>query len=133
MEMVKPSTWVENSVLWPPMENHVNRLVSMAWRNFSSPSPTSGRLIHWMAAATDQKNEKATAGIPISWPFQGRRFPMRMISQNDTAGTANTGHTLVRKNMPSSALQQIDVGDVDRAPVPVDEQHDGQADADLGG
>src|SRR4051812_26477737 len=72
--------------------------------------------------------------MPISWPFQGRRLPMRMISQNDTAGTTNTGHTLVRKNMcVPSALQQIGFGDVDRAPVAVDEQHDCQADTDLGG
>src|SRR5947209_17689955 len=32
-----------------------------------------------------------------------------------------------------SALHEVDLGEVDRATVAIDEQHDGEADADLGG
>src|SRR3954451_22573419 len=132
MMTVRPSTWVPKSVLWPPMLNQVHSLWSTGWRSASSPSPVVERPTHWMRATTDRSQESPTAPIPTQSPWRGNRFPKRRMTQNETNGRAKMIQMLdsIGAALP---LHEVDLGEVDRVAVAVDEQHDGQAHAHLGG
>ena len=70
--------------------------------------------------------------MPTSEPPFGIFFPKNRMTTNDTAGMSGTSHAWSRKNT-GSALQHVDVVEIGAVQVAVDEQHHGQADADLGG
>src|SRR5689334_19879823 len=76
-------------------------------------------------------NERPTAPMPRKSPCRGSFLPKSRISQNDSAGRAKMIHAWV--STAALSLHQVDLGEVDRAAVAVDEKHDGQPDADLGG
>src|SRR5947208_9960947 len=69
--------------------------------------------------------------MPISEPFRGSRRPKNRMTRNETKGIAGISQALRRKNS-ASALNDVDVGEVDALLVAVDQEHDRQADADLG-
>src|ERR1017187_9201894 len=56
------------------------------------------------------------------------------MTTNDAVGSAGMIHALRRNQATApSALHHVDLVKVDRLPVAVDQQHDGQADSDFGG
>src|SRR5713101_3709636 len=88
------------------------------------------RSIHCTAATTDSTNDAPTAAIPISEPRLGRRFPKNRIRKKETAGIA--GMIQAWFSTARSALQLVDVVEIRRVRVAVDEQHDRQPHPDLG-
>src|SRR6056297_915227 len=129
---------------------------SSTTRAASAPTPSlresfaaSTWPIHCTPVNTDSANATPTAAMPTSAPLNGRRFPKNRITKNDSAGMAAMIQTFSR-NQPEaskkvdgpsaaratesnmSALHEVDFGEVDAALVAEDEQHDGEADTDLG-
>ena len=71
---------------------------------------------------------------PISAPLSGMRLPNRRMTKKPTVGMTGISQAFSRNHMASrSALHLGQLVERDRAPVAVDEQHHGQAHADLGG
>src|SRR5258708_2776609 len=103
----------------------------MARRIASSPVPSVGRRIQAISVSTERTPDASRAATPNSAPFDGRRLPKNRITQNEAKGIAGTIQKWSRRNTQLT-LHQVDAGDVDAAPVAVDQQHNGQADADLG-
>src|ERR1700682_4329057 len=114
--------------------NQVNRSLETKPRTRSSPVPARGWRIQAMAVRMARTNETPTAAIPTSAPFFGKRFPKSRMMTNDAVGRAGMIHAFRRNQVTSrSALHEVDVVEVDGPAVAVDEQHDRQADTDLGG
>src|SRR5260370_3470762 len=130
----KPSMWMPKRTRAAPLLNQVNRSRSRKGRTLSVPSPTGERWIHAMAVRTARTNETPTAGMPTSEPPRGIRLPSSRITGNASVGMSGTIHALRRNQVigGSSALHQIDVVEVDRVTVAVDEEHDGQTHSDFG-
>src|SRR2546426_4129874 len=59
-------------------------------------------------------------------------LPKKRMTKNDSAGSSGINQAF-SANIARSALHEVDLVEVDADPVAVDEQDDGQADADLGG
>src|SRR4051794_6006121 len=81
---------------------------------------------------SDSTKQHSSAATPRSAPCRGSFLPKKRISQNETTGMTGMSQAL-RSMEVASAPQLVDLVEVDRVQVPVDEQDDGQADADLGG
>src|SRR2546429_3531120 len=90
-------------------------------------------LIHW--AATIRANTKLvpTAAMPDSAPPFGIFFPKKRMTKNDSAGSRGMSQAFSASIRSALALHKVDLVEVDADPVAVDEQDDGQPDADLGG
>src|SRR5438874_11224380 len=93
------------------------------------------------ATISDRMNPAPTARMPISAPPLGSRLPKNTIRKNDAKGNAAMIQLYLitpgsgdddQRSAYRSPLQQVDLVDVDGLAVAVDEDHDGQADADLG-
>src|SRR6266516_2099688 len=85
----------------------------------------------WAITSSDMRKLAATAPIPISAPLPGRRLPKNTMRKKATAGSDGISHE--KRITGASPFQEVDLVDVDRFAVPVDEDHDGQANPDLGG
>src|SRR6266536_1065693 len=81
-----------------------------------------------MQASTNDAPTELTAS---SAPFRGRRFPKKRTATNPSAGSSGMIHAFC--SICPSALQLVHAVEVGAVQVPVDEQHDGEADAHLGG
>ena len=82
-------------------------------------------------ATHESTNDAPTAAMPISAPLRGSRFPKKRITTNETAGSERDDPGVSRAR--ASALQLVDLVEVGAVQVAVDEQHDRETDADLGG
>src|SRR4029453_5821935 len=111
-------------------------------RSKLAPIGAHSRLTWWAAAppippkrmARLITQPMATARIPTAAPPPGRRLPTSRRTAQATRGRAGTSQASFSTDAPiRSPAQQVDLVDVDRLPVAEDQQHDGQADADLGG
>src|SRR5213592_3976361 len=85
----------------------------------------------WPSTQIDSTKLTNTAPMPISEPLLDMRLPKNTMRKNDTAG--NDGISQAYLATPTSPLQEVDLVDVDGLPVSVDQDHDGEADADLCG
>src|SRR5919197_5034985 len=79
----------------------------------------------------DSTRHVPTATSPISDPPNFSRLPKNRISQNETNVMA--GMTQICSSTVGSALHQVDLVEVDRGAVAVDEQDDGETHADFSG
>src|ERR1700704_2713102 len=70
--------------------------------------------------------------MPISEPFRGKRLPKARIAKNDAAMIAGMSHTQCRI-IAASPPHRVDFVEVDRRAIAVEEQDDGEADADFRG
>src|SRR4051794_24359807 len=104
--------------------------VTAWWTGSRRCSASWERPIHWTAHTTAITHDAPTARIPTSDPFFGRCLPTARITKNETAGTNGMTQTASSTPLP---LQRVDLGEVDRVQVAVDDQDDRQADTDLGG
>src|SRR5919197_1069695 len=99
----------------------------MALRNGPPPA------MKWDATISDSTNDAATATMPISAPCFGIRLPKNTMRKKEANGrTAMIQLYRINAWGLLSPLQQVDLVDVDGLSVAVDQDHDGQADADLG-
>src|SRR5919108_163715 len=96
-----------------------------AWWGLSPPI-TPNRIVRLMTQPT------ATARMPTGAPPSGRRLPTSRMTTQAARGRAGTSQASSFIGLLSPA-QQVDLVDVDRLAVAEDQQHDRQADADLGG
>src|SRR5947207_10435509 len=101
-------------------------------------------VIQSMATNTDSTKLRPTARMPDSDPPLGSFLPKKRMTRNDGAGSSGISQafsampalaawvtaSVARKSI--SALHEVDLVEVDTDPVAVDEQDDGQPDADLG-
>src|SRR5690554_433394 len=144
---VAPSTIVPTLNSTPPLchQVQVRTTASVPWWAPSSAAASttpatwsastglglSTRSIQARPARQESTNVAATATMPSSEPFFGRRLPKKRISRNDAAGMAGMIQAFSRKNI-SSPLHQVEFVEVDARAVAVDQQHEGQAHPDLG-
>src|SRR5581483_9048575 len=126
---VRPSTWMPKRMCTLPLLNQLNK-----WRSTGSRrcSFECGRRTHCTALMAASTQHASRAAMPTSDPFLGSFLPKNRMIQNDTAGIRGNSQAL-RSIVRPSSLQRVDLGQIDRALVAVDEQDDGEADADLGG
>src|ERR1041385_272455 len=130
---VRPSTCWPIVTLAAPLCHH-----TQCW------STPASLLIQSMATNTDITKLAPTARMPDSDPPLGSFLPKNRMTRNDSAGRSGISQAFAA--MPASAawvtasvarsisaLHEVDLVEVDADPVAVDEQDDGQADADLGG
>src|SRR5438128_7161746 len=85
----------------------------------------------WLSTPIDSMKLMNTAPMPISGPLRGMRLPKNTMRKKESAGS--DGISQANLSTARSPLQQVDLVDVDGLPVPVDQDHDGQADPDFGG
>src|SRR4051794_10788430 len=149
MTTVSPSTTVPTFTgsLSSPKVNHVRSVRTasrMAGASPCSSSPpavtvtcslpcsalTVGRSRNWTPTTTERTKAMPTRATPMCQPPPGNRFPKKRVSQNEANVSAGMIQTC---SSTSSALHEVDLVEVHRGPVAVDEQDDGEADADLGG
>src|SRR5713101_4048959 len=129
---VRPSMWIPKLVVVPPNLNQRNRSREAVGRIRSSPSPIGERWIQATAVRIDNTKEAPTAAIPSSEPFRGNRLPRRRMMTNEAVGMAGMTHALSRNQCTAgSTLHQVDLVEIDRVTVAVDEQDDGETDTDL--
>src|SRR5207245_4046179 len=90
--------------------------------------------------AHERISATAMAAIPMSAPLPGARLPKNRISGKATAGSDGISQARRITGPPESPgcaehspFEQAHLVDVDRLAVAVDQDHDGQADADLRG
>src|SRR6266511_35291 len=95
------------------------------------PVASLTRSNHWTPAMHASTNDVPTAAMPISAPFFGMRLPKKRIKKNEAAGSE--GMIQAASSIVRSALQLVDFVEARAAQVPIDQQDDGKADADLGG
>src|SRR5262249_28513167 len=92
---------------------------------------SSTRWIHCTSAMQASTNDAPTEVTASSAPLRGSRFPKKRTATNPSAGRSGMSQAL--RSICLSALQLVDAVEIRTAQVSVDEQHDRQAHAHLGG
>src|SRR5919201_3953182 len=83
----------------------------------------------WKSTPMAMTKLAPTARIPMGAPPPGVRVPKKTIRKNAIAGRA--GISQAWWITPASPFQEVDLVDVDRLAVAIDEDDDGQTDADF--
>src|ERR687895_2362944 len=123
------STW--NGPTWNHSTDLTNRPPPCCTNCHSTPSEST--------------NAVPTARIPYTAPLPGVRLPMNNVSTAETTGKRTMSHAFSTNQLaaagaadscpitPPLPLEEVHLVDVDRLPVPVDQDHDREADAHLRG
>src|SRR5882724_2898580 len=118
---------VSPSTCWPMLMWSLPLVHQMRWS-----SMTWASLIHCAATMRARRKLVPTARMPDSDPPFGSFLPKKRMTTKDSAGSRGINQAFSATSA-LSALHEVDLVKVDADPVAVDEQDDGQPDADLGG